>query len=143
MTHIDFRCTQLPSHAVDFLATFLRFEFALKEAGYGFESGAQLLGIFKVSILHNLVHVAFGVAGIIAARSYASVARNFLIFGGVIYLVLWIYGLIVDKSSDGNFVPVDRADDWLHFGLGVAMVALGVLLTRDRDTRSTAGARTR
>jgi arginine exporter protein ArgO len=96
-------------------------------------SDAKLLGIFNVSILHNLVHVAFGIAGIVLAKTAAS-AKSFLIIGGVIYLALWLYGLVIDKDSAANFVPVNSADDWLHFVLGVGMVALGVLLGRNRHT---------
>jgi len=48
--------------------------------------------------------------------------------------VLWLYGLVVDKASDANFVPVNTADNWLHFVLGVGMIALGVMLAK-RDTR--------
>ena len=92
-------------------------------------SEAKLLGLFQVSILHNIVHLLFGLAGIAMARA-ASTARTFLIGGGVVYLVLWIYGLIIDHDSAANFVPVNTADNWLHFVLGVGMVALGVLLTR-------------
>jgi hypothetical protein len=95
----------------------------------GHKSHAELLGIFQVSILHNIVHILFGVAGLALARTAAN-ARNYLIGGGVIYLVLWLYGLLVDKASAANFVPVNVADDWLHFVLGVGMVALGVLLGR-------------
>ncbi|MGW8064233.1 DUF4383 domain-containing protein [Streptomyces ziwulingensis] len=92
-------------------------------------SEAKLLGIFQVSILHNIVHLLFGLAGIAMARA-ASTARAFLVGGGVIYLILWIYGLIIDHDSAANFVPVNTADNWLHFVLGVGMIALGVLLTR-------------
>ncbi|MGW5849116.1 DUF4383 domain-containing protein [Streptomyces sp. NPDC055254] len=92
-------------------------------------SEAKLLGIFQVSVLHNIVHLLFGIAGIAMARTAGS-ARAFLIGGGVIYLVLWIYGLIIDHDSAANFVPVNPADNWLHFFLGIAMIALGVLLTR-------------
>lgn len=99
----------------------------------GHHSEAKLLGIFNVSILHNLVHVAFGVAGIVLARA-AATAKSYLIIGGVIYLALWLYGLVIDKDSAANFVPVNSADDWLHFVLGVGMVALGVLLGRNRHT---------
>ncbi|MFI6209083.1 DUF4383 domain-containing protein [Streptomyces sp. NPDC051041] len=92
-------------------------------------SEAKLLGLFQVSILHNIVHLLFGIAGIAMARA-ASTARTFLIGGGVIYLLLWIYGLIIDLDSAANFVPVNTADNWLHFVLGIGMIALGVLLTR-------------
>jgi hypothetical protein len=94
-------------------------------------SGAQLLGIFQVSVLHNLVHLLFGIAGVLMARTPLG-ARRYLIGGGVVYLALWIYGLVIDLDSKANFVPVNEADNWLHLALGVAMVALGVLLTRRR-----------
>jgi len=101
----------------------------------GHESDAKLLGIFEVSILHNIVHLLFGVAGLALARNWDS-ARAYLIGGGAVYLVLWIYGLIIDHESAANFVPVNDADNWLHFVLGVAMIALGLLLSkRDRDQR--------
>ena len=101
----------------------------------GHESGAKLLGIFEVSILHNIVHLLFGVAGLAMAKSWDS-ARAYLIGGGAVYLVLWIYGLVIDQESAANFVPVNDADNWLHFVLGVAMIALGVVLSkRDRDKR--------
>ncbi|HZB66474.1 MAG TPA: DUF4383 domain-containing protein [Ornithinibacter sp.] len=95
----------------------------------GHESEAKLLGVFQVSILHNLVHLLFGAAGIAMARRVDS-ARTYLLVGGAIYLVLWLYGLLIDKTSDANFVPVNSADDWLHFVLGVGMIALGFLTTR-------------
>ncbi|MCV9996382.1 DUF4383 domain-containing protein [Paeniglutamicibacter sp. ZC-3] len=102
-------------------------------------SEAMLLGVFQVSILHNIVHLLFGVAGIAMART-RSAARSYLLWGGVIYLLLWIYGLVIDHDSNANFVPVNNADNWLHLVLGLAMVALAVLLTRDREggTRRTA-----
>ena len=65
----------------------------------GHESGAELLGVFNVSILHNLVHLAFGIAGLALARSWAT-ARNFLVVGGVVYLGLWVYGLVVHGRDD-------------------------------------------
>ena len=95
----------------------------------GHNSEAELFGTFMVSVLHNIVHLLFGVAGVALARR-SDTARNYLVIGGAVYLVLWIYGLIIDKSSSANFVPVDTADDWLHFVLGIGMIALGILLGR-------------
>ena len=107
----------------------------------GPDSEAKLLGIFQVSILHNIVHLAFGVLGLAAAKAWSS-ARLFLVGGGVIYLALWLYGLVIDKDSDANFVPLNTADDWLHFGLGVGMIALGALLWNGRPARSGAARNT-
>ena len=95
----------------------------------GHDSEARLLGIFQVSILHNIVHLLFGVLGIAAARRWSS-SRGFLIGAGVVYLVLWIYGMVIDKESSANFVPVNDADNWLHLLLGLGMVALGLALGR-------------
>jgi len=95
----------------------------------GHSSRAQLLGIFEVSVLHNLVHLLFGVAGVALARTPGG-ASSYLVGGGLIYLVLWLYGLVIDKASSVNFVPLDNADDWLHFVLGAFMVVAGVLLGR-------------
>jgi Domain of unknown function (DUF4383) len=93
----------------------------------GTESGAMLLGVFQVSVLHNVVHLALGVAGLAMAGAARS-ARTYLVGGGVIYLALWVYGLLIDKNSAANFVPINTADDWLHFALGAAMVAMGLVL---------------
>ena len=98
----------------------------------GHRSEALLLGIFQVSILHNLVHLLFGIAGLALARTFAG-ARNYLIYGGAVYAVLWIYGLLVPHDGPANFVPVNTADDWLHLGLGVGMIALAMLSNRTHD----------
>src|SRR5215207_8772383 len=108
----------------------------------GHDGDAELLGIFQISVLHNLVHLAFGVAGLALARTVPG-ARAFLVGGGVIYLVLWLYGLIVDKDSGANFVPLNSADDWLHLILGVVMIALGLLLSRHAARHGTVRPTTR
>lgn len=93
------------------------------------ESGAMLLGIFGVNVLHNIVHVLFGVVGLATART-AAAAKSFLLIGGAIYLVLWIFGLAIDLDSAINFVALNTPDNWLHFVLGVGMVGLGAVLPR-------------
>jgi hypothetical protein len=97
----------------------------------GHESGALLLGLFQVSILHNVVHLLFGVAGLALSKNATS-ARTYLVVGGVVYLALWVYGLLIGHDSAANFVPLNTADNWLHFALGVGMVGLGLALSRPR-----------
>jgi hypothetical protein len=94
----------------------------------GHDSGAELLGVFQVSILHNIVHLLFGIAGIAMARR-RDTARLFLIGGGAIYLLLFLYGLIIGHGSDANFVPLNSADNWLHLVLGLGMIALGLIFS--------------
>lgn len=96
----------------------------------GHTSDALLLGVFQVSILHNIVHLLFGVAGVMMARTPGQ-AKSYLLYGGIVYLVLWLYGLIINLNTAANFVPVNTADNWLHFVLGIGMVALALLLSRE------------
>ena len=99
----------------------------------GPDSGAKLFGLFEVSILHNVVHLLFAVGLIAAART--SWSRLYLLGGGVAYLGVALYGLLVDHESDANFLPINDADTALHFGLALLMLALGLIgtrLSRDR-----------
>lgn len=93
----------------------------------GHQSEAHLLGLFQVSVLHNVVHLLFGLVGLAMARTLSG-ARTFLVAGGAVYLLLWMYGLFIEPESALNFVPVNAADNWLHLALGLGMIALGLLL---------------
>lgn len=97
----------------------------------GHHSEAMLLGLFQVSVLHNIVHLLFGAAGLLLART-ATGARSFLLYGGVIYLVLFVYGLVVPEDSAGDFVPLNSLDNILHLVLGAGMIALAIILTKGR-----------
>lgn len=102
----------------------------------GEESEAKVLGIFNVSIVHNLVHLLFGIVGFALARSWDG-ARMFLIGGGALYLALWLLGII----GALDWLPVNDADNWaLHLPLGVVMVGSGLLLGRERAAGGTASA---
>jgi hypothetical protein len=101
-------------------------------AGAGHDSMAMLLGVFQVSVLHNIVHLLFGVVGLLAANR-ATGSRMYLVIGGIVYFVLWIYGLFTAGHDSGaNFVPLNNADNWLHLVLAVGMVALGIVFPRER-----------
>ena len=101
----------------------------------GHHSEAKLLGVFQVSVLHNLLHLLFGLVGLVMARRLAG-ARVLLAGGGALYLVLWLYGFAVDRDTAANFVPVNDADNWLHLFLGFGMLAAGLLLNDNLGTGS-------
>jgi hypothetical protein len=107
----------------------------LKFAGHN--SDAKLLGLFETSILHNIVHLLFGVAGIALSRTWDG-ARTFLIGGGLIYLVLFVYGAIFHGEKGSNWIPVNWADNILHLLLGAGMIVVGFALGREVVRRNTA-----
>lgn len=100
----------------------------------GHESTAELFGVFQVSVLHNLLHIAFGVAGLALATT-ARGARVFLVGGGLVYLALFVYGLVVDHDAD--VVPVNAADNWLHLFLAVSLLALAFMAGTPRRPTNT------
>jgi Domain of unknown function (DUF4383) len=103
----------------------------LSFAGHG--SGAKLIGLFQVSILHNIVHLLYGVVGLALAKAPES-ARTFLVGGGVVYLALWVLGVV----GGGDWIPVNTADNWLHFVLGLGMIGLGYVTGRGTARAATA-----
>ena len=97
----------------------------------GDDGTAELLGLFEISVLHNIVHALFGVGILMAATPEG--ARTFLLGSGAIYVVLFLLGIL----GGGDWVPINDADDWLHLGLAVGLIALGLLTTRERTPVST------
>ncbi len=86
------------------------------QAGQG-----DLLGIFPVNVLHDIVHLAIGLAGIAAYRSFGG-ARAYSRGLAILYFLLAIMGLLpAPLSTTFGLIPIHGNDVWLH--LGTALVA--------------------
>ncbi|MEO3757845.1 DUF4383 domain-containing protein [Mycobacterium sp. B14F4] len=85
------------------------------------DSGARLFGTITVSVVHNVVNILIGGIGFWMARTYAA-ARAYFLGGGLVYLALWVYGL-----------TIAHVNDWLHLGLSIVMVLLGLTLAGQHD----------
>src|SRR5215204_4269305 len=88
------------------------------------DTGEKLLG-FQLNPLHNIVHIVIGVIGLALWRRL-DMAKIFgwLLFIG--YGATFVYGILVDKSSDANFLALNSPDDGLH--LASALVGLLIAL---------------
>lgn len=83
-------------------------------------AAGRLFGLFPVNALHDLVHIAFGVWGLVAYRSISgslAYARGV----AIIYGILLVMGLIPGLSTTFGLIPLYGHDVWLHAVLaGVA-----------------------
>ena len=98
---------------------------------HGMEMG-MLLNVFPVNAPHNLVHMLFGVWGILASRSFAG-AKTYTQAAGIIYLVLAVLGYFVPDGF--GIVPLGGNDIWLHVVLGGVLAWAGFTA---RETAATA-----
>ena len=90
------------------------------------------LGLFPVNVLHNLVHLAFGAWGVLAARSLVgslAYARGV----ALIYAALTIGGLIPATSTTFGLVPIYGNDIWLHAGLAIVAAYFGFVHNGSTD----------
>ena len=85
-------------------------------SGLTVDSGqGDLLGLFPVNVLHHIVHLAVGVLGILAYRSF-DFARNYSRGLAIVYAVLAVMGLIDagDVNKTFGLIPLNSHDIWLH-----------------------------
>ena len=82
------------------------------------------VGLFPVNVLHNLVHSAFGIWGLLAARS---VGGSFAYAKGVAltYALLTVLGLSQATNTIFGLVPIYGNDIWLHAGLAIVAAYFG------------------
>jgi Domain of unknown function (DUF4383) len=89
--------------------------------GYG-----RLFGIFPVNVLHDLVHLVFGLWGVVVWRSFTA-TRIYLRSVAVIYAVLAVMGLFPVAGTLWGLIPIYGADVELHAVIAAAAAAFGFL----------------
>ena len=99
----------------------------------------MLLGLFHVNVLHNAVHLLFGVWGLIAYRSFPG-ARMYAQGVAIIYFVLAVAGLIPGLNTMFGLVPIEGNDVWLHFLLVLPAAYFGFIAPHVQDSAMTTDA---
>ncbi len=99
-------------------------------------SGSRLaVGLFPVNVLHDLVHLAFGVWGLLAARS-AFGALAYARSVAIVYALLTVLGLIPLTDTTFGLVPLYGNDIWLHAGLAIVAAYFGFIHKQGAQARS-------
>jgi hypothetical protein len=97
------------------------------------EQGAgELLGLFPTNVLHNIVHLAFGVWGLMVYRS-TSAAIGYARSVAIVYAVLMIMGLIPGLDTLMGLVPLHGNDVWLHALLAAIAAYFGFVRHAEPD----------
>ena len=103
-------------------------------------SHGRALGLFPVNILHNFVHIAIGIWGILGSRSLSG-ARLFWRGLAIFYGLLAILGIIPATNTMFGLVPLYGHDIWLHAGTALIAAYFGFVARDDgapaRNTNET------
>ena len=85
-------------------------------------TNSKLLGLFNINLLHNLVHVVIGIAGLAAAASLAN-SRRFCQVVGVVLLLLGVLGVFV--ANPLGLLYIGELDVPLHLVSGAVLAYFG------------------
>jgi hypothetical protein len=96
------------------------------ENGYGY-----LLGLFAVNVFSNLVHLVFGLWGVLAYRGIRS-ARNFSQTMAIVFGVLALMGLVPVLSTTFGLMPLFGHNVWMHATLALVGAYFGFRTAEDR-----------
>ncbi len=84
----------------------------------------QLLGLFPVNEIHNIVHLLFGIWGVVASRSLSG-AIAYARGVAIAYAVLTLMGFIPGLNTMFGLAPLYGNDIWLHALLALIAAYFG------------------
>jgi hypothetical protein len=94
-------------------------------------SHGYLLGLFPVNVLHNLVHILFGIWGIAAYGTGFDASRVYARSVAIVYALVTIMGLIPGLNTVFGLMPIHGNDIWLHAVIAVAAAYFGWAVLRE------------
>jgi hypothetical protein len=96
-------------------------------------ASGDLLGLFPINVVHNIVHLAIGAFLLWGATEHDRAILSARVVGGV-YLLVGLLGFVAPNTF--GLMPIGGNDIWLH--LATAAVLLGVSFMNDEPERRTA-----
>ncbi len=86
-------------------------------------------GLFETNMLHDLVHLLFGIILLVVAFKAPGKSGLWLKILGAVYLLLAILGFVMVPEGGEllGIVHTNDADHWLHIVLGIVLLAAGFM----------------
>ena len=94
----------------------------------GFVLESPLLGVFEVSLLHNVVHILLGAILLYGAMSTPAAIQATRIVGAVL-VILGVLGFFIPDGF--GLVPLGGNDIWLHLATGAILLATSFMATEE------------
>ena len=90
--------------------------------------------LFETDLMHNLVHLLFGVILLVVAFKNEAASALWLMILGIVYLILAVLGflMIPEEGELLGLVHMNHADHWLHVGLAVLLIG-GSFLSKNKS----------
>lgn len=95
----------------------------------------NLLGIFAVTTMHNIIHLLTG--GVLLIGAMMDGGRNARMVNlvlGVVYILVTVIGFVAPSVLDALGVATNLADHLLHLALGVVLLGVAFMMKEDRLT---------
>jgi hypothetical protein len=89
-----------------------------------------LLGVASVNVLHNIVHLIIGLAGLSGGRTEAGAAAFGKTFG-IILLVIGLLGFV--QPNLFGILPIGGYDIWIHLITGAILAYAGFTATAPKS----------
>jgi hypothetical protein len=101
--------------------------FFTSSTGFLATAGPKLLGLFGTNPLHNLVHLAVGIALLVGGLSAVRAAKAINTTIGVLFLLVALAGLLIASSQNPlNILALNGADTLLNFASAVVLLVVGI-----------------
>lgn len=94
----------------------------------GFFVGDMLL-VFGINTLHNVVHLVTGLLGVAVGVSAARYAGDYDRYLGIVYVLVFVAGVALPGLM-ADLLNVNLADNLLHLGLGLVLGGVGYYATK-------------
>ena len=96
----------------------------------------DLLGLFPINAIHNVVHLAIAAALLWGATAHDRALLAARVVGAV-YILVGLLGFVAPDTF--GLMPIGGNDIWLHLGTGAVLLAVGFMDTGNETVRQARG----